>query len=220
MIDTKIKSFLTNMCKKGLLFLNNALYRTLSGVLYLNLYKLPLGVYIDIIVDKEYKKLSKYSIPVPKNVLFRCFNDLQQNYTTLARSAEYKTMASRKEEMQFLQYKIFFYSHAVKLMTDFDNTEGCIKFLNENGFTGTREEIAQAVIGELMGLKSNLDDLEALDAVDKKPEEKHEVSRGDYAKTIAVANKNGYSVSYDTSVGDFINILNLQREEIARLTKK
>lgn len=219
-VDTKIKSFLTNMCKKGLLFLNNVLYGVLVKKLYTNLYKLPLGLYIDVIIDKDYTLLSKWHFRVPKSILLRCFNELQQDYAKLAQNVKYKTVTARKEEIQFLQYKIFFYSHAVKLMVDFDNTEGCIKFLNENGFTGTREEIAQAVIGELMGLKSNLDDLEALEAleaVDEKHDRKRDVSRSDFARNIASSK---YPITYDTSVGDFIDIRNLQREEIARLTKK
>ena len=215
-----LKPFLTNVCKKGLLFTNDTVYKVVSGLLYTNIFKLPLGVYIDMIVDKNYRKLSRYRLPIANRALLRCFNDLQQDYAKLARSAEYKSVSNRREEIQFLRYKIFFYSHAIKLMVDFEETEGCIKFFNDNGFTGTKEEIGEAVISELLGLKSNLDDLEALEAAEVKPAEKHEVSRSDYAKTIAVANKNGYSVSYETSVGDFINILNLQREEIARLTKK
>jgi hypothetical protein len=39
----------------------------------------------------------------------------------------------------------------------------------------------------------------------------------DYSKVILVAGKNGYQITYKSSVADFISAMQLQKEEISKL---
>lgn len=223
MTQFNMKPYIAEKAKVGLLFFLKIVDRVCSLWLYKTLYKFPLGKYIDVVVDHDMRGMRFLPIPCPQFVYHKRFGELQAEYAKLSGNAPAKGKISRKEEITFIQYQIFFYSHALKLIVEFDNMQGCIDFLNKNGFEGTREEIINAVTGELMGLKSNLDDLEAMEKAenpDKPQTEKQKISRADYSKTIAVANKNGYPITYKTSVGDFINALNLQREEVARLNSK
>jgi hypothetical protein len=217
MIQFNLKPYIAEKAKVGLLFLMKVVDKVCSLWLYKTLYKFPLGKYIDVVVDHDMRGMRFLPIPCPQFVYHKRFGELQEEYAKLSGSAQKEGRVSRKEEITFIQYQIFFYSHALKLIVDFDNMQGAIDFLNKNGFEGTREELINAVSGELMGLKSNLDDLEAMEKAENPQTEKKKISRADYSKTIAVANKNGYPITYKTSVGDFINALNLQREEVARL---
>lgn len=216
----KLKPYVAEKAKVGLLFFIKLTEKICGLWLYKTLYKFPLGKYIDVVVDHDFTGMRFLPLPCPRFVYLKRFGELQAEYAKLAGNAEHKGKVNRQNEITFIQYQIFFFSHALKLIVDFDNMQGCIDFLNKNGFEGTREEIINAVTGELMGLKSNLDDLMALEKIDTPKTEKQKITRADYSKTIAVANKNGYPITYKTSVGDFINALNLHREEVARLNSK
>lgn len=219
MRTTNIKPYLAEKCQVGLLFLSDKLIKFFSIFMYQTLYKMPLGKYIDVVVDKNFKSLRRMPFPCPLFAYLAQFGKLQVEYSELSGNKEYQSLNNRRAEITFIQYQIFFYSHSLKLIIDSPNSTGALEFLNKNGFEGTIEEIANALSGELMGLKSNLDDLEALEKSNA-PTTAVKVTRADYAKTIDIASKNGHYIDYKTSVGDFIHKLSNQKEEISRLNNK
>jgi len=217
---TNLKPYLAEKAKVGLFFLQKKSIQFFSLFLYTSLYKLPLGKYIDVVVDGMYKSLRIVPIPCPQYAYIYVYGKLHEEYAKLAGNAEYKGRVSRQDEITFIKYQLFFYSHALKLIVAHDNMTGAIEYLKQNGFEGTREELINQVTGELMGLKSNLDDLEHLEKQTNPQTESKKITRADYSKTIAVACKNGYYVDYQTSVADFIHILATQKEEFTRLNSK
>ena len=204
----------------GLFVLNERVLKLCQRNLHTDLYKLSLRKYISITVEDNLKVLRFLPIPMPKSAYVIAFNTLQKQYAKLADNKTYAGHVTRQQEKNLIKSQIFFYSTALKLIHDFDNAEGSIDFFNKNGFTGTKDEIMQQVSDELMGLKSNLDDMEALDEANKKDEggkDIKKVTREDYSRTILVANKNGYNITYKSSVADFIHTMSLQKEEIKNM---
>ena len=219
MKTTNIKPYLAEKCQVGLLFLRDKLIKFFSIFMYQTLYKMPLGKYIDVVVDKNFKSLRRMPFPCPLFAYLAQFGKLQVEYSELSGNKEMQGRITKQDEVNFIKYQIFFFSHALKLLLSGKVDEDVKEFFSKNGFEGSTEEIANAVSGELMGLKSNLDDLELLLKAET-PQDTGKVSRADYSKTIAIANKNGYYLDYKSSVADFIHILGLQKEEISRLNKK
>lgn len=200
------------------LFLSNKYFSGLYRKnLYLSLYELPLGNYISIVVDGDFKAVNKKRSFVPRPALIRQINELQKQYSEMSDQKTYEGYVTRNQEKDLMRAQIFFYSTALKLIVDFDNMKGVIDFFNENGFFGTKEEIANQVLAEVKAIKSRLDDMELIDKTQQTDNKKEKITRELYSRVILVAKKNGYDINYKSSVADFITAMHLQKEEIKNL---
>ena len=200
------------------LFLSNKyFYGLYRKNLYLSLHELPLGNYISIVVDGNVKAVKKKRGFVPRPVLIRQINELQKQYSEMSDQKIYEGFVTRNQEKDLMKAQIFFYSTALKLIVDFDNMKGAIDFFNENGFFGTKEEIANQVLAEVKAIKSRLDDMELIDKAQQADNKKEKITREMYSRVILVAKKNGYDINYESSVADFITAMHLQKEEIKNL---
>ena len=212
----RIKGFIVDIYNKAFLFFTDKIYR---NFLYLTLYDLPLRNYIDVAVDGNYKKLRKLKLPVPANVYKSVYSELLEQYMKLSGNDSLKSEQERQEDETQLRKKIYMYSVGLSVLVQFDKVEGIMGYFESEGITGTAEQVAKRVDAELKVMNIELEGIEKLKI--QNPKEK--TTRQDFSKTIAMANKNGYNVAYDMSTADFIQCLNLQRDEIKsleRLTKK
>jgi len=64
-------------------------------------------------VDGTYKSLRIVPIPCPQYAYIYVYGKLHEEYAKLAGNAEYKGRVSRQDEITFIKYQLFFYSHAL-----------------------------------------------------------------------------------------------------------
>lgn len=207
-----IKGFFVEKYNKAFLFFTDTLFRYF---LYTSLFDLPLKRYIDVAVDGNYRKLLKVPFFAPLRLYRTVYSELIEEYIVLSGNASLKAEQERAEDENDLKKKIYLFSVGLAVLVEFDKIDGIIAYFEKEGFSGTSEEIAKSVDAELKVMKMELDAVEKL----KPPAPKEKTTRADFSKTIAMACKNGYVASYDMSVADFIQTLNLQREEIKSLER-
>ena len=216
MKNANIKSYRVIKNLVGLLLLNQYSEKIYRKNLYLSLYDMPLGNYIRLTVDGDLRQLSKTNRKIPQAVALKVFAELQKQYSDMSDNKVLEGQITRQSEKDYLKTQIFFYSSALNLIHNFDNMDGAIVFFNNNGIFGSANEVQNQALAEVKALKSKLDDLEALDKANSEDVQKR-VTREDYSKVILVAGKNGYHITYKSSVADFISAMQLQKEEISRL---
>ena len=212
----RIKGFFVQNYNKAFLFFTDIIYRKF---LYTSLFELPLKNYIDVAVDGNYRKLRKISLPVPMKVYKDVYSDLIEQYMELSGNDNLKAEKERQEDENDLKKKVYLYSVGLSVLVQFEQTDGIMSYFENEGIAGTVEQVAKRVDAELKVMKIELEGLEKL----KLQNPKEKTTRQDFSKTIAMACKNGYNVHYEMSTADFIQTLNIQREEIKnleRLTKK
>lgn len=186
---------------------------------YTTLHKLPLKYYIDCVVDNNLRSLLRYNIPYSNKLLRALFEELQKEYVKLSGNKEYSAKKAAIDSLNDMKVKLYLYSNALQLISDYDDMQNAMQYLNDEGFKGTREQVIKRVTAEIKIMSIQVEAKESAMRVDN-PTENKKVTREDYARTIIATNKNGYKVDYDTTVADFIVALNLQKEESKRMEQQ
>jgi len=186
---------------------------------YTTLHELPLRNYIDCVVDNNLRSLLRYNIPYSKKLLQALFEELQKEYVKLSGNKEFSAKKAAIDSLNDMKVKLYLYSNALQLISDYDDMQNAMQYLNDEGFKGTKEQIIKRVTAEIKIMGIQIEAKESAFRVEN-PTENKKVTREDYARTIIATNKNGYKVDYDTTVADFIVALNLQKEEGKRMEQQ
>ena len=186
---------------------------------YTTLHELPLRNYIDCVVDNNLRSLLRYNIPYSKKLLQALFDELQKEYVKLSGNKEFSAKKAAIDSLNDMKVKLYLYSNALQLISDYDDMLNAMQYLNDEGFKGTKEQIIKRVTAEIKIMGIQIEAKESAFRVEN-PTENKKVTREDYARTIIATNKNGYKVDYDTTVADFIVALNLQKEEGKRMEQQ
>ena len=211
-MTSTIKGFFVEKYNKAFLFFTDTLFRYF---MYTSLFDLPLRNYIDVTVEGKYRKLLKLPILAPVKVYKAVYAELIEEYMQLSGNTSLKAEQERAEDESDLRKRIYLYSVGLSVLVQFEKNDGILAYFKTEGFEGEMEEVARRVDEELKVMNMELQAIEKLKIVS--PKEK--TTRADFSKTIAMACKNGYNVTYGMSVADFIQTLNLQREEIESLKR-
>ena len=192
-------------------------------IAYETLHELPLKRYIDCVVDNNLYALLRTPISAifyPEKRLKTLWSKLQEEYRKLSGNKEYEVKKAAIDELNDMKLRVYLYSNALQLISDYDDMLNATEYLEKEGFSGKREFVVKRVTAEIKMLKIQIESKEIQLSKDKVENNDKKVTREDYAKTIIATNKNGYKVDYDTTVADFIVAMNMQKEESKRMEQQ
>lgn len=187
---------------------------------YETLHELPLKRYIDCVVDDDLQALVRLPIPYPNKALKTLWSKLQEEYRKLSGNRDYEIKKAAIDELNDMKLRVYLYSNALQLISDYDDMLNAAEYLEKEGFIGKRELVIKRVTAEIKIMRVHIETKEAQLTKEKVEGNDKKATREDYAKTIIATNKNGYKVDYNTTVADFIVAMNMQKDESKRMEQQ
>jgi len=189
---------------------------------YTTLYDLPLKRYIIINCDKTLNPLKKLPLWTPMWLLNEVYELLMEEYADLTDNKEIAFQKKKQSNIEQVKSNIVHYTLCAQVLIAEQSlgkdSSFIIQHLKEKRITAPNiNELIKKLSVTIKNLNFQLKELSF--ELESEKKEVGEVTRANYSQIIAIANKNGYSASYEMKTADFIHVMNLQRKEHEELEK-
>ena len=175
--------------------------------------------YIDIVVHNKLSALKKIPIYIPKAYLFAIYGTLQTQYIEISKDSKIKAKIKRKEHLETLKAKYNILVTCGTVLSILPDNKDVLDFLQRSGISGV--DMLKRIKAELKSLQSKIENLQEMEKKDMADEKKSEpLSEAYYVRIFALLNKHGYKAGMDMSVVDFIETMNIYKQEIEENNKQ
>ena len=213
MIKQKINSVIEKLTNAIFSFYRKRTYNNISDKNF------KMDRYIDLLVNNNLNALRKYKITYPKSVLFGVYSNIQQQYVELSKNKEITAKMKRKQRKDILIKKYNLLIACGTVLSVQPENQDVLEFLNSNSIKG--DDMLKRIETECKVLQSKIEELQSFDEQEKSKEKKSEpLSEAYYSRIFALLNKNGYKADRNMSVLDFIETMNIYKQEIEENNKQ